>query len=163
MSKSGQSDADKAATQSESKYEIPKDSALKNDGNKNGESQTDSKKDTKASDKKDKEKSSNKTVIKAAGTEGSATSYKVSGADKFELELTASDSAWIRVRDDNGSSLKEGTLQKGETYKKDITDQKLVEIRTGYAPNLKIKINGEVLSYELNPHDVMAQTIKITK
>ncbi|WP_326832609.1 helix-turn-helix domain-containing protein [Bacillus nakamurai] len=162
MSKSGQSDAGKAATQSESKYEIPKDSALKNDDNKSSGTQTDSKKDTKASDKKDKEKSSGKTVIKAAGTEGSATSYNVSGADKFELELTASDSAWIRVRDENGGSLKEGTLQKGETYKKDITDQKQVEIRTGYAPNLKIKINGEVLSYELNPNDVMAQTIKIT-
>ncbi|MEC3841187.1 helix-turn-helix domain-containing protein [Bacillus amyloliquefaciens] len=160
MSKSGQTDGDKAATQSESKYEIPKDSALKNDGNTN-DAQTDSKKDTKDSEQKKKEKSSEKTEIKAAGTEGSASSYDVSGADKYKLELIASDNAWIRVRDDSGGSLKEGTLQKGETYKKDITDQKQIEIRTGYAPNLKIKINGEVLSYELNPHDVMAQTITI--
>ncbi|OCB99239.1 putative membrane protein YmfM [Bacillus amyloliquefaciens] len=160
MSKSGQTDGDKAATQSESKYEIPKDSALKNDGNTN-DTQTDSKKDTKDSEQKKKEKSSEKTEIKAAGTEGSASSYDVSGADKYKLELIASDNAWIRVRDDSGGSLKEGTLQKGETYKKDITDQKQIEIRTGYAPNLKIKINGEVLSYELNPHDVMAQTITI--
>jgi cytoskeletal protein RodZ len=160
MSKSGQTDGDKAATQSESKYEIPKDSALKNDGNTN-DTQTDSKKDTKEPEQKKKEKSSEKTEIKAAGTEGSASSYDVSGADKYKLELIASDNAWIRVRDDSGGSLKEGTLQKGETYKKDITDQKQIEIRTGYAPNLKIKINGEVLSYELNPHDVMAQTITI--
>ncbi|RXK30836.1 hypothetical protein A6g_04590 [Bacillus velezensis] len=164
MSKSGQTDGDKAVTQSESKYEIPKDSALKNDGNTNDEAQSDSKKDkkdTKASEQKKKEKSSEKTEIKAAGTEGSASSYNVSGADKYKLELIASDSAWIRVRDDSGGSLKEGTLQKGETFKKDVTDQKQIEIRTGYAPNLKIKINGEVLSYELNPHDVMAQTITI--
>lgn len=160
MSKSGQTDGDKAATQSESKYEIPKDSALKNDGNTN-DTQTDSKKDTKEPEQKKKEKSSEKTEIKAAGTEGSASSYDVSGADKYKLELIASDNAWIRVRDDSGGSLKEGTPQKGETYKKDITDQKQIEIRTGYAPNLKIKINGEVLSYELNPHDVMAQTITI--
>ncbi|WP_045506107.1 helix-turn-helix domain-containing protein [Bacillus amyloliquefaciens] len=160
MSKSGQTDGDKAATHSESKYEIPKDSALKNDGNTN-DTQTDSKKDTKEPEQKKKEKSSEKTEIKAAGTEGSASSYDVSGADKYKLELIASDNAWIRVRDDSGGSLKEGTLQKGETYKKDITDQKQIEIRTGYAPNLKIKINGEVLSYELNPHDVMAQTITI--
>lgn len=45
MSKSGQTDGDKAVTQSESKYEIPKDSALKNDGNTNDEAQSDSKKD----------------------------------------------------------------------------------------------------------------------
>ncbi len=44
MSKSGQTDGDKAVTQSESKYEIPKDSALKNDGNTNDEAQSDSKK-----------------------------------------------------------------------------------------------------------------------
>ncbi|PAD65541.1 hypothetical protein CHH79_00800 [Bacillus siamensis] len=161
ISKSGQTDSNKAVTQSESKYEIPKDSALKNDGNTNDGAHTDSKKDKKAPEQKKKEKSSEKTEIKAAGTEGSASSYNVSGADKYKLELIASDNAWIRVRDDSGGSLKEGTLQKGETYKKDITDQKQIEIRTGYAPNLKIKINGEVLSYELNPHDVMAQTITI--
>ncbi|MHA7765433.1 cell shape determination protein RodZ [Bacillus atrophaeus] len=165
MNKSNdQSDAasKKAVTQSESKYEIPKDSTLKD--NKKSSSETDSKKDTKTSSaKKDDEKKSDsgKLRIKATGTEGSATTYEVSGADKIELELAASDSAWIRVRDENSSSLKEGTLKKGETYKKDITDQKQVDIRTGYAPNLKIKINGEVLSYELDPKDVMAQTITI--
>ncbi|MCY8809371.1 DUF4115 domain-containing protein [Bacillus atrophaeus] len=165
MNKSNdQSDAasKKAVTQSESKYEIPKDSTLKD--NKKSSSETDSKKDTKTSSaKKDDEKKSDsgKLSIKATGTEGSATTYEVSGADKIELELAASDSAWIRVRDENSSSLKEGTLKKGETYKKDITDQKQVDIRTGYAPNLKIKINGEVLSYELDPKDVMAQTITI--
>ncbi|WP_268477468.1 cell shape determination protein RodZ [Bacillus atrophaeus] len=165
MNKSNdQSDAasKKAVTQSESKYEIPKDSTLKD--NKKSSSETDSKKDTKTSSaKKDDEKKSDsgKLSIKATGTEGSATTYEVSGADKIELELDASDSAWIRVRDENSSSLKEGTLKKGETYKKDITDQKQVDIRTGYAPNLKIKINGEVLLYELDPKDVMAQTITI--
>nr|WP_276569960.1 RodZ family helix-turn-helix domain-containing protein [Bacillus atrophaeus] len=165
MNKSNdQSDAasKKAVTQSESKYEIPKDSTLKD--NKKSSSETDSKKDTKTSSaKKDDEKKSDsgKLSIKATGTEGPATTYEVSGADKIELELAASDSAWIRVRDENSSSLKEGTLKKGETYKKDITDQKQVDIRTGYAPNLKIKINGEVLSYELDPKDVMAQTITI--
>ncbi|WP_268482064.1 cell shape determination protein RodZ [Bacillus atrophaeus] len=165
MNKSNdQSDAasKKAVTQSESKYEIPKDSTLKD--NKKSSSETDSKKDTKTSSaKKDDEKKSDsgKLSIKATGTEGSATTYEVSGADKIELELAASDSAWIRVRDENSSSLKEGILKKGETYKKDITDQKQVDIRTGYAPNLKIKINGEVLSYELDPKDVMAQTITI--
>lgn len=165
MNKSNdQSDAasKKAVTQSESKYEIPKDSTLKD--NKKSNSETDSKKDTKTSSaKKDDEKKSDSgnLSIKATGTEGSATTYEVSGADKIKLELAASDSAWIRVRDENSSSLKEGTLKKGETYKKDITDQKQVDIRTGYAPNLKIKINGEVLSYELDPKDVMAQTITI--
>ncbi|MDR4433991.1 cell shape determination protein RodZ [Bacillus tequilensis] len=149
----------KSITQSESKYEIPKDSTLKENQNNSSEKETDTKKETKK-DKKE-ENDSDKLEIKAAGTEGSLTTYEVSGTDKIELELKALDSSWIRVRDENSSSLKEGTLKKDETYKKDITDQKQVDIRTGYAPNLKIKINGKVLSYELDPKKVMAQTIKI--
>ncbi len=153
--------SEKAITQSESKYEIPKDSTLKENQNNSSEKETDTKKETKENEDKKKENDSEKLEIKAAGTEGSLTTYEVSGADKIELELKASDSSWIRVRDENSSSLKEGTLKKDETYKKDITDQKQVDIRTGYAPNLKIKINGKVLSYELDPKKVMAQTIKI--
>ena len=120
MSKSGQTDGDKAVTQSESKYEIPKDSALKNDGNTNDEAQSDSKrqKGHKSVRAEKERKSSDKTEIKAAGTEGSASSYNVSGADKYKLELIASDSAWIRVRDDSGGSLKEGTLQKAKPLKR---------------------------------------------
>ncbi|MCY9189651.1 RodZ family helix-turn-helix domain-containing protein [Bacillus sp. FSL K6-1005] len=151
--------SEKSITKSESKYEIPKDSTLKENQTNSSAKETDTKKETK--DKEDKKEDSNKLEMKATGTEGSVTTYEVSGADKIELELKASDSSWIRVRDENSSSLKEGTLKKEETYKKDITDQKQVEIRTGYAPNLKIKINGEVLSYKLDPKEVMAQTIKI--
>ncbi|WP_411809640.1 cell shape determination protein RodZ [Bacillus mojavensis] len=151
--------SEKSITKSESKYEIPKDSTLKENQTNSSAKETDTKKETK--DKEDKKEDSNKLEMKATGTEGSVTTYEVSGADKIELELKASDSSWIRVRDENSSSLKEGTLKKEETYKKDITDQKQVEIRTGYAPNLKIKVNGEVLTYKLDPNEVMAQTIKI--
>ncbi|WP_339192667.1 RodZ family helix-turn-helix domain-containing protein [Bacillus sp. FSL K6-1003] len=151
--------SEKSITKSESKYEIPKDSTLKENQTNSSAKETDTKKETK--DKEDKKEDSNKLEMKATGTEGSVTTYEVSGADKIELELKASDSSWIRVRDENSSSLKEGTLKKDETYKKDITDQKQVEIRTGYAPNLKIKVNGEVLTYKLDPKEVMAQTIKI--
>nr|WP_232460814.1 RodZ family helix-turn-helix domain-containing protein [Bacillus halotolerans] len=151
--------SEKSIAKSESKYEIPKDSTLKENQTNSSEKETDTKKETK--DKEDKKEDSDKLEVKATGTEGSVTTYEVSGADKIELELKASDSSWIRVRDENSSSLKEGTLKKDETYKKDITDQKQVEIRTGYAPNLKIKINGEVLSYKLDPKEVMAQTIKV--
>ncbi|MGV4320287.1 cell shape determination protein RodZ [Bacillus mojavensis] len=151
--------SEKSIAKSESKYEIPKDSTLKENQTNSSEKETDTKKETK--DKEDKKEDSDNLEVKATGTEGSVTTYEVSGADKIVLELKASDSSWIRVRDENSSSLKEGTLKKDETYKKDITDQKQVEIRTGYAPNLKIKINGEVLSYKLDPKEVMAQTIKI--
>lgn len=120
MSKSGQTDGDKAVTQSESKYEIPKDSALKMTAIQMTKRNLTAKrqKGHKSVRAEKERKSSEKTEIKAAGTEGSASSYNVSGADKYKLELIASDSAWIRVRDDSGGSLKEGTPQKAKLLKR---------------------------------------------
>lgn len=65
------------------------------------------------------------------------------------------------MRDEKGSSLKEGMMKKGETFQKNITDQSQIDLRIGYAPGVEIKINGEVLSYKLDPKTVMTQNITI--
>ena len=51
--------------------------------------------------------------------------------------------------------------KKGETFQKNITDQSQIDLRIGYAPGVEIKINGEVLSYKLDPKTVMTQNITI--
>lgn len=99
--------------------------------------------------------------MKATASEGSSTTYEVSGSDKLELEVKANENSWVRVRDEKGSSLKEGMMKKGETFQKNITDQSQIDLRIGYAPGVEIKINGEVLSYKLDPKTVMTQNITI--
>ncbi|MFN2746296.1 MULTISPECIES: helix-turn-helix domain-containing protein [unclassified Bacillus (in: firmicutes)] len=143
--------------ESQSKYDVSKDSPLTKENQKDEDAQQNSgeKKTDSASDEK------NELSIKAAGSEGSSTTYEVSGADKLELEVKATADSWVRVRDAKGSSLKEGMMKKGETFKKNITDQEQVDLRIGYAPGVEIKINGEALSYELDPKSVMTQNITI--
>ncbi|MFO6495495.1 MULTISPECIES: helix-turn-helix domain-containing protein [Bacillus] len=143
--------------ESQSKYDVSKDSPLTKENQKDEDAQQNSgeKKNDSASDEK------NELSIKAAGSEGSSTTYEVSGADKLELEVKATADSWVRVRDAKGSSLKEGMMKKGETFKKNITDQEQVDLRIGYAPGVEIKINGEALSYELDPKSVMTQNITI--
>ena len=115
----------------------------------------------KATKKKDQQSDENdKLTIKATASEGSSTTYEVSGSDKLELEVKASENSWVRVRDEKGSSLKEGMMKKGN-LSKNITDQSQIDLRIGYAPGVEIKINGEVLSYKLDPKTVMTQNITI--
>ncbi|MDA7025792.1 DUF4115 domain-containing protein [Bacillus sp. CLL-7-23] len=142
--------------ESQSKYEVPKDSPLTKEKKENGGADEDKKEeDQQKADKKEK------LSIKATDSKGSSTTYEVSGADKLELEVKATEKVWIRVRDGEGQSLKEGMMKKGETFEKNITDQKQIDLRIGYAPGTEIKLNGEVLSYELDPKSVMTQNITI--
>ncbi|CAI8783985.1 Uncharacterized membrane protein YmfM [Bacillus licheniformis] len=146
--------------ESQSKYDVSKDSPLTKENQQN----TDAQKDSAESDKEKKDQQSDendKLTIKATASEGSSTTYEVSGSDKLELEVKASENSWVIVRDEKGSSLKEGMMKKGETFQKNITDQSQIDLRIGYAPGVEIKINGEVLSYKLDPKTVMTQNITI--
>ncbi|KYC70306.1 hypothetical protein B4092_1992 [Bacillus licheniformis] len=146
--------------ESQSKYDVSKDSPLTKENQQNTDAQKDSAEGDK--EKKDQQSDENdKLTIKATASEGSSTTYEVSGSDKLELEVKASENSWVRVRDEKGSSLKEGMMKKGETFQKNITDQSQIDLRIGYAPGVEIKINGEVLSYKLDPKTVMTQNITI--
>ncbi|MEC1367234.1 DUF4115 domain-containing protein [Bacillus licheniformis] len=146
--------------ESQSKYDVSKDSPLTKENQQNTDAQKDSAEGDK--EKKDQQSDENdKLTIKATASEGSSTTYEVSGSDKLELEVKASENSWVRVRDEKGSSLKEGMMKKGETFQKNITDQSQIDLRIGYAPGVEIKINGEVLSYKLDPKTVMIQNITI--
>ncbi|MCY7850564.1 DUF4115 domain-containing protein [Bacillus haynesii] len=146
--------------ESQSKYDVSKDSPLTKENQQNTDAQKDSAEDDK--EKKDQQSNENdKLTIKATASEGSSTTYEVSGSDKLELEVKANENSWVRVRDEKGSSLKEGMMKKGETFQKNITDQSQIDLRIGYAPGVEIKINGEVLSYKLDPKTVMTQNITI--
>ncbi|NPC92643.1 helix-turn-helix domain-containing protein [Bacillus sp. WMMC1349] len=142
--------------ESQSKYEVPKDSPLTKEKKENGGADEDKKEeDQQKADKKEK------LSIKATDSKGSSTTYEVSGADKLELEMKATEKSWVRVQDGEGQSLKEGMMEKGETFEKNITDQKQINLRIGNAPGIEIKLNGEVLSYELDPKSVITQNITI--
>ncbi|WP_319593070.1 helix-turn-helix domain-containing protein [Bacillus paralicheniformis] len=146
--------------ESQSKYDVSKDSPLTKENQQNTDAQKDSAEGDK--EKKDQQSDENdKLTMKATSSEGSSTTYEVSGSDKLELEVKVSANSWVRVRDEKGSSLKEGMMKKGETFQKNITDQSQIDLRIGYAPGVEIKINGEVLSYKLDPKTVMTQNITI--
>lgn len=156
---SGQKNNQAAPQQSESKYEVSEDSSLAKDQKKKEKASSDDKE--KSSKKEDSSKDDETVSLKATNTEGSTTTYEVSGADEMELTISASQASWLRVRDESGKVLKMGELKDGESFKTDLSDLSQVDIRLGNASGIDIKVNDEKLKYELDPKNTMTQNIVI--
>lgn len=156
---SGQKNNQAAPQQSESKYEVSEDSSLAKDQKKKEKASSDDKE--KSSKKDDSSKDDETVSLKATNTEGSTTTYEVSGADEMELTISASQASWLRVRDESGKVLKMGELKDGESFKTDLSDLSQVDIRLGNASGIDIKVNDETLKYELDPKNTMTQNIVI--
>ncbi len=156
---SGQKNNQAAPQQSESKYEVSEDSSLAKDQKKKEKTSSDDKE--KSSKKDDSSKDDETVSLKATNTEGSTTTYEVSGADEMELTISASQASWLRVRDESGKVLKMGELKDGESFKTDLSDLSQVDIRLGNASGIEIKVNDETLKYELDPKNTMTQNIVI--
>lgn len=156
---SGQKNNQATPQQSESKYEVSEDSSLAKDQKKKEKASSDDKE--KSSKKDDSSKDDETVSLKVTNTEGSTTTYEVSGADEMELKISASQASWLRVRDESGKVLKMGELKDGESFKTDLSDLSQVDIRLGNASGIDIKVNDETLKYELDPKDTMTQNIVI--
>lgn len=156
---SGQKNNQAAPQQSESKYEVSKDSSLAKDQKKKEKTSSDAKE--KSSKKDDSSKDDETVSLKATNTEGSTTTYEVSGSEEMELTISASQASWLRVRDESGKVLKMGELKDGESFKTDLSDLSQVDIRLGNASGIDIKVNDEKLKYELDPKNTMTQNIVI--
>ncbi|PCK21470.1 hypothetical protein CEY02_08055 [Bacillus pumilus] len=162
---SGQKNNQTAPQQSESKYEVSEDSSLAKDQKKKEKASSEDKEKTSKKDdssKDDSSKDDEAVSLKATKTEGSTTTYEVSGADDdMELTISATQASWLRVRDESGKVLKMGELKDGESFKTDLSELSQVDIRLGNATGIDIKVNDETLKYELDPKDTMTQNIVI--
>ncbi|MGM0756530.1 MAG: helix-turn-helix domain-containing protein [Bacillota bacterium] len=161
---SGQKNNQTAPQKSESKYEVSEDSSLTKDQKKKEKASSDDKENTSKKDdssKDDSSKDDEAVSLKATNTEGSTTTYEVSGADEMELTISASQASWLRVRDESGKVLKMGELKDGESFKTDLSELSKIDIRLGNATGIDIKVNDETLKYELDPKDTMTQNIVI--
>lgn len=89
--------------------------------------------------------------------EGSTTTYELSGAEKFQLEVVAKDRTWVRVRNGKGKTFYGEEIPKGETKVNDLTAESEITIRVGNVPGTDLKINGELLQYQdtkTTPQDI---------
>ncbi|PAQ15946.1 helix-turn-helix domain-containing protein [Bacillaceae bacterium SAOS 7] len=104
-----------------------------------------------------------KSVLTAVGTSGSDSTYELKEAEKFELSISSKGSTWVGVKDGNGKSYFGDMIPNGQTQTFDLTGQTEAKIRVGNAVDTEIKVNGEVVTYQIPAASQVTQNIIIQK
>ncbi|VEF48342.1 XRE family transcriptional regulator [Bacillus freudenreichii] len=94
---------------------------------------------------------------------GNVTTYKLSGADKFDLKVSAAASGetWVKILGGDNQVLFQGMLQDGASQSFDVSDKNGAYIIIGRAFKTDIFINDQKLEYELDPAQNVTQEIRI--
>ncbi|WNB90332.1 RodZ domain-containing protein [Bacillus sp. NEB1478] len=104
-----------------------------------------------------------KQTLTKLQTSGIVTTYELKDTDKLIIDLSASGPSYIGIKDENGKSLLEKQLSKGEKQTVDLSSAKEVTFNIGAAHVTAIKINGEDFAYPVSPAQRVHQKIVIKK
>ena len=87
-------------------------------------------------------------TLTVKGVNGGATTYELTGADKFELEVIAKGRTWVGIKNGKNKSFFGAEIPEGESKVNDFTAESEIKVRVGNVPGTDLKINGELLKYE---------------
>jgi len=101
-------------------------------------------KNDKRQEKKEPEKTQNIAVV---ATQGNKTTYKLTNADKFQLNLKVINGgkSWVGIENANNQQLLNATITEVAPQTLDLTNETEIRIKTGYAPALEIYVNDQKL------------------
>ncbi|MCU4780813.1 DUF4115 domain-containing protein [Bacillus cereus] len=99
--------------------------------------------------------------VKVVGTTGKVSTLEIHNNKTLELEISAKGASYVDVKDDAGNEILNTTVQSGQTEKRDVSTLKEVRLNIGSAPNVEIKLNGQVLAFPLDPQKEYHQRLLI--
>jgi cytoskeletal protein RodZ len=144
---------------------VPSAQSEKIEVQKAKDSPLDTKKDeVKAEEPKKEEQPAQPTgqqEVKVVGTTGKVSTLEIHNNKTLELEISAKGTSYIDVKDDAGNEILNTTVQSGQTEKRDVSTLKEVRLNIGSAPNVEIKLNGQVLAFPLDPQKEYHQRLVI--
>lgn len=79
----------------------------------------------------------------------------------MQLEITAKGASYVDIKNGGENVIFNGTLQEGQTEQRDLTTEKEVRLNIGSAPNVEIKLNGQVVAFPLDPEKEYHQRLVI--
>ncbi|WLD95220.1 RodZ domain-containing protein [Alkalihalobacillus sp. AL-G] len=98
--------------------------------------------------------------VKKVSSEGKTTTYKLTNAEEFKVEIKTKGNVYIDVKDNAGDYIQPGpkTFSTGETLNYELTDQTKVRFNIGASNNVDMTINGQPFTF---PSDQVHQIIII--
>ncbi|HDR7791517.1 TPA: helix-turn-helix domain-containing protein [Bacillus luti] len=91
--------------------------------------------------------------IKVVGTTGKVSTLEVHNNKTLELEITTKGASYVGIKNEAGNDIFSGTIEEGQTQKYDLSTAKEVNLNIGSAPNVEFKLNGQVVTFPLNPEE----------
>lgn len=91
--------------------------------------------------------------IKVVGTTGKESTLEIHNNKTLELEITTKGASYVGIKNEAGNDIFSGTIEEGQTQKYDLSTAKEVNLNIGSAPNVEFKLNGQVVSFPLNPEE----------
>jgi len=94
---------------------------------------------------------------------GETSTYGLTGAESFQLEIRLNGGSWIGVKDNSGKEWMTPAriMAAGESIEFDVTATDSVRIRVGRPKSTEIYVNGVLLEYGVPPQDTVPQNIVI--
>lgn len=115
----------------------------------------DEKSDGKASDEEEAEEEPEPEEIEQnlqhVTTAGQDSTYTLTDAKEFKVEVKTTDDSWIAITDNNQVERTKGArvMKAGETTGElDVADASFIRVRVGRQSSTEIYVNGELLEYE---------------
>lgn len=138
--------------------EQPEDQASKDDVTTEGE-----KDDTEQKEDKPETETKPQQTLEKVSTYGNTTTYKLSNAAEFNVQIKTTGSAYIDVKNNAGEYIQPGlkTFQKGETLNYTLSDETVVTFNIGASQSVQMTINGEPFTFPIPPTDQPHQKIVI--
>ncbi|HHL3300983.1 TPA: RodZ domain-containing protein [Bacillus cereus] len=100
-----------------------------------------------------KEEQPGQQEIKVIGTTGKESTLEIHNNKTLELEITTKGASYVGIKNEAGNDIFSGTIEEGQTQKYDLTTAKVVNLNIGSAPNVEFKLNGQVVTFPLNPEE----------
>ncbi|WP_421384698.1 helix-turn-helix domain-containing protein [Bacillus salacetis] len=101
--------------------------------------------------------------ITVANVSGKETTYDLKNTEDFNLEISATGDTWIGVYNSKDEQLFNQMMNEGNTQTFDLSQDGEAFIIVGNASATNIKVNGEQISYEVSPTEVVRQDIIIRR
>ncbi|MCF6410638.1 helix-turn-helix domain-containing protein [Pseudalkalibacillus salsuginis] len=131
-------------------------------GGNDGNSDTSEEEDTTETES-EPEKESQEQKVEELSSEGSIKSYSLSGTEEFTVELKMTGDAYVDVKDESGQYIEPGrkVFKEGDTQQYDLADKTQVTFNIGASQHVEVTVNGEPLTYAMEPSKRPHQKIVI--
>jgi cytoskeletal protein RodZ len=146
---------------SKAEEETAKEEQEKKEEEKSTEDMKDENSEAKEDDEKEKEEKASEQSLQSVETAGKKTTYELKNANEFQLDISAKGDTWVEIYNSKDEKLFAGLLKDGQKQTADLSDDSLAYIIVGNAANTDIKVNEQLLEYQISATEFVRQDIVI--